>query len=80
MNQFIISSSTPLAGIADLDFDEMPLEGWLEQDDRAGRTLKPLPPGPWRSLGRHLDYTNWADRERFLELDNAIQRSAQAEE
>ena len=37
--------------------------------------LHPLPPGPWRSLGRHLDYTNWPARERFMELDRKIEAS-----
>src|SRR5579863_4324562 len=27
-----------------------------------------LPPGPWRSLGGYLDYSNWEERDRFLEL------------
>lgn len=34
--------------------------------------LRELPPGPYRSLGRHLDYSRWADRDRFMELDEAI--------
>ena len=41
----------------------------------AVREIKPLPKvemGPWRSLGGCFDYTHWADRERFLELDKAI--------
>jgi hypothetical protein len=37
--------------------------------------LCPLPPGPWRSLGQHLDYTDWPARERFMELDRAIEAS-----
>lgn len=37
--------------------------------------LHRLPPGPWRSLGQLLDYTNWPDRERFMELDRAIEGS-----
>jgi hypothetical protein len=32
------------------------------------------PPGPWRSLGQHLDYTNWPERDRFLQLDQEIKR------
>jgi hypothetical protein len=27
---------------------------------------------PWRSLGGYLNYENWLERERFLELDQAI--------
>jgi hypothetical protein len=34
--------------------------------------LPKLPPGPWRSLGGYFDYSTWADRERFLELDRAL--------
>jgi hypothetical protein len=38
----------------------------------SAEVLPELPPSPWRSLGRRLDYTNWGDRERFAELDAAI--------
>jgi len=34
--------------------------------------LQPVAAGPWRSLGGFMDYTGWAARERFLELDEAI--------
>ena len=34
--------------------------------------LEKLAAGPWRSLGGYFDYSHWADRERFLELDKAI--------
>jgi len=27
---------------------------------------------PWRSLGGFLDYEHWLDRDRFIELDEAI--------
>jgi hypothetical protein len=27
---------------------------------------------PWRSLGGFLDYEHWLDRDRFVELDEAI--------
>ena len=56
-----------------------------EQHERAERlareretayTAKPplekVPEGPFRSLGGYFDYTHWADRERFMELDRAI--------
>lgn len=36
--------------------------------------LQKLAPGPFRSRGGYLDYTDWKDRERFLELDMAIAR------
>lgn len=41
-----------------------------------GMGLHELPPGPWRSLGRYLDYTNWPDRDRFVALDRAIEKLA----
>jgi hypothetical protein len=28
--------------------------------------------GPWQSLGGYFDYSDWAARERFMELDEAI--------
>lgn len=34
--------------------------------------LQKVAESPFRSLGGFLDYSNWADRERFLELDRAI--------
>jgi hypothetical protein len=34
--------------------------------------LSMLPFSPWRSFGGYLDYSGWAARERFLELDKAI--------
>ncbi len=40
------------------------------------RPLRLLPPGPSRSLGGYLDYSGWPERERFLELDRAIQLQA----
>ena len=39
--------------------------------------LRKLAPGPSRSLGGYLDYEGWPDRERFMELDRALQHSAQ---
>jgi hypothetical protein len=32
------------------------------------------PPGPWRSLGQHLDYTDWPERDRFVYLDREIKK------
>jgi hypothetical protein len=40
--------------------------------------LQTVPPGSWRSLGGYLDYSGWAARERFLELDKAIARAHDA--
>jgi len=37
------------------------------------RPLPVLPPGPWRSSGRVLDYERWTERERWLELDRLIE-------
>ena len=34
--------------------------------------VQKVAPGPWRSLGGVFDYSDWPDRERFLELDRAI--------
>lgn len=34
--------------------------------------IRKLPPSPWRSLGGYFDYSQWSDRERFMELDRAI--------
>ena len=42
--------------------------------------LQKLPLGPYRSLGGFLDYSNWAERDRFLELDLAIQAQSCKEE
>ena len=47
-----------------------------EIDIEAKTTLHLLPKGPWRSLGGYLDYTDWSDRDRFIELDDAIHRKA----
>jgi hypothetical protein len=41
--------------------------------------LSERPAGPFRSLGRFLDYTDWPDRDRFLELDRAIDRAIRSE-
>jgi len=38
-----------------------------------------LPPSPYRSLGGYLNYAGWSERERFMELDRAIQRQVHAE-
>ena len=41
--------------------------------------LPELPPSRWRSLGKHLDYTYWADRDRFVELDARIMANKELE-
>ena len=38
-----------------------------------------LPRGRWRSLGEHLDYTDWPERERFAQLDREIKAARGAE-
>ena len=57
----------PLQPAIDTSFDDVDIE--------ATSRLSELPPGPWRSLGGYLDYSIWADRERFLELDSAIRQT-----
>ena len=37
--------------------------------------LQKVSAGPWMSVGGYFDYSNWADRERFMELDKAIARA-----
>lgn len=78
-----IESQTLIAGRVDHDFEMAPpMELWTEEL-RPVQPARPLPqiaPGPWRSLGRYLDYTNWADRDRFVELDRAIEANAQLDE
>ena len=34
--------------------------------------LPELPPTLWRSAGRRFNYATWPDRDRFVELDEAI--------
>ena len=36
------------------------------------KRLPKLSAVPWQSLGGYFDYSNWVDRERFVELDKAI--------
>lgn len=55
-------------------------EGFLlDLEDRSnhietigGIELPELLPSPWRSLGKRLDYSEWVERDRFIELDAAI--------
>lgn len=80
MKSLTIESKTLLAGVGEREFAGGPsVDLWSGDitDAPPARPLKPLAPGPWRSLGRYLDYSNWADRERFVELDRAIQSNAQ---
>jgi hypothetical protein len=44
--------------------------------DYAGPPLPRLSPRPFRSLGGYFDYEGWSDRQRFLELDEALRRKA----
>lgn len=39
--------------------------------------LRRLPPGPYRSLGKYLNYEGWPECQRFLELDDAIRAEVQ---
>jgi len=34
--------------------------------------LQKVAEGPWRSLGGYFDYSDWPDRDRFMELDKLI--------
>jgi hypothetical protein len=44
-----------------------------EATDQMARTpMTQFPCVPWRSLGGFLNYENWPERERFLELDRKI--------
>jgi hypothetical protein len=52
--------------------DELEAAGESLEDPESGSSLYPLPPGRFRSLGRHLDYTDWPDRERFVALDREL--------
>ena len=67
-----ITSQTSMAGKVDQEI-------WMEEpsEPRPTGPLTQLAAGPWRSLGRYLDYSNWADRDRFVELDRAIEANAQ---
>jgi hypothetical protein len=38
--------------------------------------LQKVSAGPWMSCGGYFDYSDWAARERFVELDKAIAGSA----
>ena len=78
-----ITAKTLIAGQVEHDIDAAPpMEVWLGEQSytRPSGSLTQLAPGPWRSLGRYLDYTNWADRDRFVELDRAIEANAQLDE
>lgn len=78
-----ITAQTLIAGQVEHEIDAAPpIEIWLGEQirERASSSLPQVAPGPWRSLGRYLDYTNWADRDRFVELDRAIEANAQLDE
>jgi hypothetical protein len=44
--------------------------------DYAGPLLVRLPPSPLRSLGGYFNYEGWPDRQRFMELDEALRLKA----
>jgi hypothetical protein len=44
----------------------------LQSVETGESRLQKLPPTQFRSLGGYLDYDDWKDRERFMELDRAI--------
>jgi hypothetical protein len=51
---------------------EMCTDTWACQTETP---LQKASAGPWVSLGGYFDYSNWADRERFVQLDRAIAKS-----
>jgi hypothetical protein len=42
--------------------------------------LQKLKESPWRSLGGYFDYSDWPERDRFMELDKAIASSQDSRE
>ena len=61
--------TSALAEISDLfNEDVAPADAKPEIQTR----LHKHPDSPWRSLGQYLDYSGWADRERFVQLDIKI--------
>jgi hypothetical protein len=46
----------------------------MDDVDETVSRVRRQPPGPWRSLGQHLDYTDWPERDRFVQLDREIKR------
>ena len=56
----------------DLVFPAAAAPGGGERDLEAESRLYRLPRARFRSLGQHLDYTNWPERDRFMELDREI--------
>ena len=52
-------------------------QGWQEtgistRSHEVNTALQKVSAGPWISAGGYFDYSGWADRERFMELDKAI--------
>lgn len=84
MTSLTIASETRIADNAAVEKDAHSLEVWQSGQEEPApvlvRPLREVAPGPWRSLGRYLDYTNWPERERFVELDRAIETNAQMEQ
>ena len=50
--------------------DLMPIA--TEDSRPVAHRLPKLAPGPWISLGGLLNYEDWDERDRFLELDRLI--------
>jgi hypothetical protein len=56
-------------------FEEISAAVIKHETENLSELSAPLPmltAGPWRSLGGCLDYTRWADRDRFRELDKIL--------
>ena len=57
----------------DLAFDAGANSAGAEvKDPETVSNVHRLPRTRWRSLGEHLDYTHWPERDRFIELDRKI--------
>jgi len=67
--------ASAINGVDDEELDEP--EFTPREPLNAVSRLRKQPPGPFRSLGKHLDYRGWPGCERFMELDRAIQNEAQ---
>ena len=67
--------SSVLRGFADEQENGAPHmldEGISTHSCETHTPLQKLSGGAWQSLGGYFDYSDWAARERFMELDKAI--------
>jgi hypothetical protein len=61
---------------ADVNEDAASIAGNSEPEHARYFETQVPPSHTWRSLGGYLDYDLWTERERFVELDRAIQAQA----